>query len=149
MGDGMEDIEKAWLKDLAAGGRHREVVFRFWEMRLKDQMAEVGGFKMYQRLFGMVNLQLPLLRHHREKPLDKAFGSTRRPPKKMASTLSRDCNPVNYLWSRCHDPSQSSPGGVIWKSSTRLVIATDGPSPGITSRAAARATRASSQRRAR
>ena len=51
-----------------------------------------------------------------------------------------------YFRSRCHEPSQPSPGGAACNLSMRLINAIDGPSPGIASSAAAKPRRASSQR---
>src|SRR6516225_442114 len=54
-----------------------------------------------------------------------------------------------YLWSICHEPSQSGGGGLWRRISIRAARAFDGPSPGAASSAAVKAARASSQRRAR
>src|SRR2546421_12321581 len=56
---------------------------------------------------------------------------------------------VGYFCSRCHEPSQLSPGGAAVKLSRRLINVIDGPSSGTATSAASNARRASSQCRAR
>jgi hypothetical protein len=57
--------------------------------------------------------------------------------------------PVCYFCASRHDPSQSSPGGVFFRLSMRLMKVIDGPSFGTDSSAATKARSASSHRRAR